>query len=67
MRKATREALTLAISANAAAVAQRAVANMFPEMKPWGIEEVAETEAVFREQDANRYWLHLANTLKGRT
>ena len=61
MRKATREALTLAISANAAAVAARAVAEAIYKM-PGCV--YADARANDLDWEADRYWLRLANTLR---
>jgi len=66
MRRATREARTLAISAHAAAVAARAVANMAPPDFIWVPRFDAERRAYDREWEADRYWLRLARTMQGR-
>jgi hypothetical protein len=64
MKRATREALTLAISSNAAAVAARAVAGIIPP----DVRGMKRLEYAWRADDrafnADRYWLRLANTLR---
>jgi hypothetical protein len=64
MKREAREALTLAISANAAAVAARAAAGIIPP----DVRGIKRLEYVWRADDrafaADRYWLRLANTLR---
>jgi len=65
MRRATREARTLAISAHAAAEAQFAVARLCKGNASLDA-RAARGEWYLRRDDADRYWLRLARTLKGR-
>jgi hypothetical protein len=68
MRRATREARTLAISAHAAAVAARAVARIAPQTiwAGWSFGSAEHCAADQLEQEADRYWLRLARTMQGR-
>ena len=68
MRRSTREARTLAISAHAAAVAARAEADIAEvsnrDYSP--AHYYAAERANTAEQEADRYWLRLARTMQGR-
>jgi hypothetical protein len=64
MRKATREALTLAISANAAEVAWRSVNSI--RVPSWWIRLERSARLHEARLEADRYWLRLANTLRGK-